>query len=76
MKYFELHDEVYEKLSKNGKVSWDGIDSPEKLFDHEVNIALAERIDYDLPQKEGSKAIDFGCGTGTASLYLAKLGFQ
>jgi len=76
MKYFEMHDEVYESLAKNDKVSWDGIDSPEKLFDHEVNIALAERIDYYFPQKVGVKAIDFGCGTGTASLYLAKLGFN
>lgn len=71
-----MHDEVYESLAKNGKVSWDGIDSPEKLFDHGVNIALAERIDHYFPQKDGVKAIDFGCGTGTASLYLAKLGFD
>ncbi|PIP89044.1 MAG: hypothetical protein COW01_15780 [Bdellovibrionales bacterium CG12_big_fil_rev_8_21_14_0_65_38_15] len=76
MKYFEMHDEVYEKLSKSRKVSWDGIESPEKLFEHEVNIALSERIDYYFPEKEGVKAIDFGCGTGTASLYLAKLGFD
>lgn len=76
MKYFEMHDEVYESLAKNDKVSWDGIDSAEKLFGHEVNIALAERIDHYFPQKVGVKAIDFGCGTGTASLYLAKLGFD
>ena len=71
-----MHDEVYENLAKNDKVSWDGIDSPKKLFDHEVNIALAERIDFYYPLKVGVKAIDFGCGTGTASLYLAKLGFD
>jgi predicted RNA methylase len=76
MKYFEMHDEVYEGLAKNGKVSWDGGDSPEKLFNHEINIALAERIDHYFPQKEGKKAIDFGCGTGTAALYLSSLGFS
>ena len=76
MKYFEMHEEVYEKLSANGKVSWDGIDKPEELFNHEVNIALAERIDHYFLEKNGVRVIDFGCGTGTASLYLSKLGFD
>lgn len=76
MKYFEMHDEVYEKLSKEGKVSWDGMESPEDLFNHEINIALAKRVDHYFPEKKGKMAIDFGCGTGTAALYLASLGFD
>lgn len=76
MKYFEMHDEVYEKLALDGKVSWDGLKSPEQLLGHEINLAISERIDHYLPQKNLKKAIDFGCGTGTAALYLATLGFD
>lgn len=76
MKYFEMHDEVYENLSAKGKVSWDGLEKPEELLNHEINLELAKRIDHYFPKKAGVSAIDFGCGTGTASLYLAKLGFD
>lgn len=76
MKYYEMHDEVYEKLSEEGKISWDGLTSAEDLFDHEINIALAKKIDHYFPIKNGKKVIDLGCGTGTAALYLAKLGFD
>ncbi len=76
MKYFDMHDEVYKKLSEEGKVSWDGFQKPEELFEHEVNIALAEKIDKYFPEKKGINAVDFGCGTGTAALYLASLGFN
>jgi len=71
-----MHDEVYERLAKKGKVSWDGIDSPEKLFDHDINISLAKRIDHYFPEKAGRRVVDLGCGTGTAALYLASLGFS
>lgn len=60
----------------SGKISWDAIDKPEELLNHEVNVALAERIDHYFPKKEGIKAVDFGCCTGTASLFLSKLGFE
>lgn len=76
MKYFDMHNEVYEKLSEDGKISWDGFEKPEELYNHEVNVALAERIDHYFPVKSGVRAIDLGCGTGTASLYLANLGFD
>jgi len=56
MKYFEMHNVVYEKLSENGKVSWDGIDSPEKLFEHEINIELAKRIDDYFPEMSALQA--------------------
>lgn len=71
-----MHDEVYKALSKKGKVSWDGAETPEKLLMQELNQDLAERLDHYFPEKTGLRAIDFGCGTGTAALYLAKLGFQ
>lgn len=71
-----MHDEVYENISRIGKVSWDGLDTAEELFNHEINLAIAKRVDHYFPKKENKKAIDFGCGTGTVTLYLANLGFE
>tara|TARA_R110000868_G_scaffold117600_11_gene312368 strand:+ start:32540 stop:32842 length:303 start_codon:yes stop_codon:yes gene_type:complete len=76
MKYFEMHNEVYESLAQKGKVSWDGHTSASELLNHEINQALSKKIDHYFPDKTGKKAIDLGCGTGTAALYLASLGFE
>ena len=71
-----MHDEVYEKLSKDGKVSWDGLDSVDLLLGHHIPVALAQKINHYFPIKKGLRAVDLGCGTGPAALYLAKLGFD
>lgn len=76
MKYYEMHNHVYEKLAENGKVSWDGVTDPSELFNHDINLSLSKRIDKYFPTKSGKSVIDLGCGTGTASLYLARLGFE
>ncbi|MDC1174659.1 methyltransferase domain-containing protein [Bacteriovoracaceae bacterium] len=76
MKYYDMHEDAYKQLKDKKKISWDGEKDAKKLFEHESNIAIEDKLFDFIKEPEGKSAVDLGTGTGTCALNLARLGFR
>lgn len=75
-KYYEMHDEVYQKLEAKGFFSWDKHDSAEALLDTTMNKTLKELMDASENSLSKMKVLDLGTGTGNCALFCASHGAQ
>lgn len=74
MKYYEMHESVYQRIKEKGQLSWNNSDSYEKMWEHETNRYLQKNLhQLEMPFK-GLKVLDLGTGTGTSALFSAKEG--
>jgi 2-polyprenyl-3-methyl-5-hydroxy-6-metoxy-1,4-benzoquinol methylase len=76
MKYYEMHESVYQRIKNEGKLSWDKSASFEEMWSHETNIYLQKNIDQLNLTFKGMSILDLGTGTGTSALYAAKKGAE
>jgi cyclopropane fatty-acyl-phospholipid synthase-like methyltransferase len=76
MKYYEMHEDVYQDLTSKGYVSWDRKKEVKELLEHETNIGISKNLSQFIKETEGKKALDLGTGTGTSALFLSTLGFD
>lgn len=72
MKYYELHEQEYQKILAAGHVSWD-----KGNYEQFNMLSLIERFlgESNLEPSQSS-ALDIGCGTGGLACYLASRGFN
>ena len=70
MKYYELHEEMWQQLVNKGHISWDK-ESESELLSRERNTELK----YFLEDITSGTVLDLGCGSGSQSFYLTNLGF-
>jgi SAM-dependent methyltransferase len=71
VKYYQLHEEFWQRLVEKGHISWDK-ESKSELMSRDRNKTLDKYID----RQNIGKALDLGCGSGSQSFYLSKLGYD
>lgn len=71
MKYYELHENFWQQLEKQGHISWDR-EKKTELMSRSRN----DEIMNFLGSRRSGSVLDLGCGSGSQSLYLSKLGFK
>lgn len=76
MKYYEMHESVYQRIKEQGHLSWDKSDSYEKMWAHETNTYLQKNLNQQKINFKNLKVLDLGTGTGTSALFSAKEGAQ
>ena len=62
MNYYEIHEQAYKELKKQGHQSWDQF--------------LGQASDFESFSKKEPMALELGCGTGPVSYFLVKNGFK
>ncbi len=70
MKYYELHENFWQGLVKKGHISWDK-ESKEEILNRERNKYLENFL-----EKKNGCSLDLGCGSGSQSFFLEKIGFK
>ncbi len=70
-RYYELHEEVYQKLRERGEEAWGAQDY--ERFDL---LPFLEEILERLSLPPRAKVLELGCGSGPLSCALAERGFQ
>lgn len=76
MKYYEMHEKVYQNLNKQGYISWDKEKELEGVLNHEINASLLETLSSYFPKTKDVMALDIGTGSGTVALKLSDLGMK
>ncbi len=76
MKYYDMHDDVYQGLRDKGAVSWDGETDVHNIFNHHINEKLEKHIHEFFPNTSNLCSLDLGTGTGPCALYLSNIGFK
>jgi SAM-dependent methyltransferase len=71
MKYYEGHETAYLRLKSEGHDNWD-----KRPFEQFYMRPFLERVVRMYPAKDGESAIEFGCGTGPISCFLAGAGYD
>lgn len=74
MKYYEMHEQVYQSLKNQGAISWDKETDLEKLWSHQINRLLESFLVQQSISFEKLKVLDLGTGAGTCALFCAKNG--
>lgn len=74
MKYYQLHEDFWQRLVKAGHVSWDK-ESKSELMSRDRNKTLEKYLNSN-EQNVKAYALDLGCGSGSQSFYLTKLGYE
>lgn len=74
MKYYEMHEKVYEKLKAEGLISWDKSSSFDELWTHGTNVHLDQIFKSKELSFKGLRVLDLGTGMGTSALFAAKEG--
>jgi cyclopropane fatty-acyl-phospholipid synthase-like methyltransferase len=70
MKYYEMHEPVYQKLQQNGHLTWDKDDKVESLLTSTMNLSLKDHF----PDLKSRTTLDLGTGAGGCALYCASQG--
>ncbi len=76
MKYYEMHEDVYQSLKSNNFISWDKEKDLSKLLNYDLNNELQKYLGDFLDKGNGKKSLDLGTGTGPVAIYLATVGFN
>lgn len=74
MKYYEMHEIVYQKIKQDGHLSWDKCTSYEDMWLHGTNTGLTKQLNNVGLSLKGLNVLDLGTGTGTSALFCAKEG--
>lgn len=74
MKYYEMHEVVYQSIKDKGLLSWDKSNSFEEMWLHETNLYLQKNLLHLGKSFQGLEVLDLGTGTGTSALFSAKEG--
>jgi 2-polyprenyl-3-methyl-5-hydroxy-6-metoxy-1,4-benzoquinol methylase len=74
MKYYEMHEIVYQGLKEKEKLSWDQSTTFEEMWAHETNLNISKNLFRMGLSFKGLNVLDLGTGTGTSALYAAKEG--
>lgn len=74
MKYYEMHEKVYQDLKNDGVLSWDGDRTFAQLWQHGTNVYLHKFLNIEQRSLAELSILDLGTGAGTAALYFAKHG--
>jgi ubiquinone/menaquinone biosynthesis C-methylase UbiE len=74
MKYYEMHEVVYQQIENDGLLSWDRSSSFEDMLMHGTNVGLKKHLSQVGVSFKDLNVLDLGTGTGTSALYCAKEG--
>lgn len=74
MKYYEMHELVYQKLKSQKFMSWDKSTSYEEMFSHSTNTFLKQSLHRQNLDFKNLNVLDLGTGTGTSALFAAHEG--
>lgn len=74
MKYYEMHEIVYQRIKNDGHLSWDKSSSFEEMWLHGTNTGLVNHLTKVGIDLKNLNVLDLGTGTGTSALFCAKEG--
>jgi SAM-dependent methyltransferase len=74
MKYYEMHEIVYQRIKNDGHLSWDKSSNFEDMWLHGTNTGLKKHLTKIGLTFKNLNVLDLGTGTGTSALYCAKEG--
>ncbi len=74
MKYYEMHEIVYQRIKNDGHLSWDKSSSFKDMWLHGTNTGLKNHLTKVGLNFENLNVLDLGTGTGTSALFCAKEG--
>lgn len=74
MKYYEMHEIVYQRIKNDGHLSWDKSSSFEDMWSHGTNTGLRNHLTKVGLDFKNLNVLDLGTGTGTSALFSAKEG--
>ncbi len=74
MKYYQMHEKVYQGLKDRGFISWDKETEIEAIWSHQINRTLGALLQQHNIILKDLETLDLGTGTGTCALFCAKEG--
>ncbi len=76
MKYYESHEDAYRRIKKENIASWDEFRKEAESFETFcLKESLAIALNRVKPASD-ARILEFGCGTGPASCFLAQQGYR
>lgn len=74
MKYYEMHELVYQDLEQKGFVSWDKHTDLASFASISMNIYLKRFLNSQNIELKGASVLDLGTGAGNCALFCASQG--